>query len=167
MGLRENLAGNPVEKEKMEDFIRRYEEDEPEEGYTDEEAWDRYRQVSPYVTMDEYRDAAVQAVGRLSKDQRKALVKLLKDLGAKAVIPELGSQDDGELAEWGSLTELVVRMREHEPKFLSAILRSGAEYDDFPKSHWWTRIFGGDGTGAARALMGGIAASASKKALSG
>ena len=79
----------------------------------------------------------------------------------------MARENEDHLADPRTLTDLIVRMREHEPHFLSAMLRSGADDDNIRSSGWLKRIFGGEGTGSARAVLGGIAAAAAKRSLAG
>lgn len=164
MTVLNDLLANEVEKRELEDFVRRYEEGSPDEGYTNEEAWNRYRQVTDKLSPEEYREAVEGAVGRLSSGQRLSLAKQLKEQGAGKVLPELEQADDDQLEKPEFLVSAIMKMRQYEPHFLSAALRSGAWDDRAASPGLLERIFGSS-TGAARAVLGGIAALSVKKAL--
>ena len=79
--LDELLAGGQRQKE-YKDFINRYEEGDPSQGYTDHEVLTRYGEVSHAVQPDEYARAAQEALSKLSPEERAAFVKMLQERAA-------------------------------------------------------------------------------------
>lgn len=77
MGLLDILMGNSETRGGFEDFLNRFEEGPPSEGYTDEEVLDRYGQVAHNVSPEEYQEAAREAFGRLSDADREELGQML------------------------------------------------------------------------------------------
>ena len=63
--LGELLAGGQRQKE-YKDFVDRYEQGDPSEGYSDQEVLKRYGEVSHAVPPDQYAQAAQEALGKLS-----------------------------------------------------------------------------------------------------
>jgi hypothetical protein len=63
--LDELLAGGQRQKE-YSDFVNRYEQGHPSEGYSDEEVLKRYGEVSHAVSSDQYAQAAQEALSKLS-----------------------------------------------------------------------------------------------------
>lgn len=77
MGLLDMLLGNNEAKAGFEDFLNRFQEGPPSEGYEDQEVLDRYGQVSHQVSQPEYEQAARDAFGRLSPQDREEFGRML------------------------------------------------------------------------------------------
>jgi hypothetical protein len=77
MGLLDMLLGNNEAKAGFEDFLNRFQEGPPSEGYEDQEVMDRYGQVSHQVSQPEYEQAARDAFGRLSPQDREEFGRML------------------------------------------------------------------------------------------
>ena len=79
--LDELLAGGQVQKE-YKDFVNRYEQGAPSEGYSDQEVLKRYGEVSHAVPPDQYAQAAQEALSRLSPEERAEFLKMLQERAA-------------------------------------------------------------------------------------
>jgi hypothetical protein len=82
MGILEELLGAGQRQKEYKDFVNRYEEGGPSEGYSDQEVLRRYGEVSHAVPPDQYAKAAQEALGRLSPEERAAFVKMLQERAA-------------------------------------------------------------------------------------
>jgi hypothetical protein len=79
--LDELLAGGQSQKE-YRDFVDRYEQGHPSQGYSDQEVLKRYGEVSHAVPPDQYAHAAQEALSNLSPEERAVFVKMLQDRAA-------------------------------------------------------------------------------------
>jgi hypothetical protein len=79
--LDELLAGGQRQKE-YRDFVDRYEQGHPSQGYSDQEVLKRYGEVSHAVPPDQYAQAAQEALSKLSPQERAVFVKMLQDQAA-------------------------------------------------------------------------------------
>jgi hypothetical protein len=79
--LDELLAGGQRQKE-YSDFVNRYEQGHPSQGYSDQEVLKRYGEVSHAVPPDQYAQAAQEALSKLSPEERAVFVKMLQDVAA-------------------------------------------------------------------------------------
>ena len=79
--LDELLAGGQRQKE-YSDFVNRYEQGHPSQGYSDQEVLKRYGEVSHAVPPDQYAQAAQEALSKLSPEERAVFVKMLQDRAA-------------------------------------------------------------------------------------
>jgi len=79
--LDELLAGGQRQKE-YSDFVDRYEQGDPSQGYSDQEVLKRYGEVSHAVPPDQYAQAAQEALSKLSPEERAEFVKMLQDRAA-------------------------------------------------------------------------------------
>jgi hypothetical protein len=82
MGLLDDLLGNEQLQKQFKDFVQRYEQGEPSEGYSDQEVLERYGEVSHAVTREEYAQAAQEALGKLSPEERAEFLKMLQERAA-------------------------------------------------------------------------------------
>jgi hypothetical protein len=79
MGILDDLLGGGQLQRKFEDFVNRYDQGHPAEGYTDQEVVDRYQDVAHSVPQDQYTQAAQEALARLSPEERAELVQMLQE----------------------------------------------------------------------------------------
>ena len=82
MGILDDLLAGGQRQKEYTDFVKRYEQGHPSEGYSDEEVLKRYGEVSHAVPADQYAQAAQEALSKLSPDERAAFVKMLQDRAA-------------------------------------------------------------------------------------
>jgi hypothetical protein len=92
--LDELLRGGQLQKE-YSDFVDRYEQGHPSQGYSDQEVLKTYGEVSHVVPPDQYAQAAQEALSKLSPEERAGFVKMLQDRAAargvtlpETVVPE-------------------------------------------------------------------------------
>src|ERR1700745_917205 len=79
--LDELLGGGQRQKE-YGDFVKRYEQGAPSDGYSDQEVLKRYGEVSHGGPPDQCAQAAQEALSRRSPEERAAFVKMLRDRAA-------------------------------------------------------------------------------------
>ena len=77
MNLLEMLMGNSQTQQGFKDFLNRFEEGSPWEGYSDREVLDRYGEVAHKVSPSDYQQAARDAFGHLSQSDREEFGQLL------------------------------------------------------------------------------------------
>jgi hypothetical protein len=77
MNLLEMLMGDSQTRQGFEDFLNRFEEGSPSEGYDDREVLDRYGEVAYRVSQSDYEQAARDAFGHLSQSGREEFGQLL------------------------------------------------------------------------------------------
>jgi len=109
MNLLEMLMGNSQTREGFEDFLKRFEDGPPSEGYEDREVLDRYGEVAHKVSSSDYEQAARDAFGHLSQADREEFGQLLagqaqsKRLNLPGLTPAQG-QGFGDLDWLASIT---------------------------------------------------------------
>ena len=82
MGILDDLLGNEQLQKQYKDFVKRYEQGDPSEGYSDQEVLKRYGEVSHAVPPDQYTQAAQEALGKLSPEERAEFLKMLQERAA-------------------------------------------------------------------------------------
>ncbi len=101
MGLLEDLLSSGQAKRLFTDFVTRYEQGHPSDGYSDQEVVDRYSQVAHAVPPDQYAQAAQEALSRLSPEERAAFVKMLQERAAArgVSLPSRVGAEPGDLGQ--------------------------------------------------------------------
>jgi hypothetical protein len=82
MGILDELLGGGQRQKEYKDFVDRYENGDPSEGYSDQEVLKRYSEVSHAVPPDQYAQAAQEALSKLSPEERAEFVKMLQERAA-------------------------------------------------------------------------------------
>src|SRR5262249_12546446 len=82
MGILEELLAGGQRQKEYSDFVNRYEQGHPSQGYSDQEVLKRYGEVSHAVPSDQYAQAAQEALSKLSPEERAVFVKMLQDRAA-------------------------------------------------------------------------------------
>ena len=82
MGILDELLGGAQRQKEYRDFVDRYEQGSPSEGYSDQEVLKRYGDVSHAVPANQYTQAAIEALGKLSPEDRAAFLKMLQERAA-------------------------------------------------------------------------------------
>ena len=82
MGVLDELLGGGQRQKEYKDFVNRYEQGAPSEGYSDQEVLQRYAEVSHAVPPNEYVKAAQEALDKLSPEERAAFAKMLQERAA-------------------------------------------------------------------------------------
>ena len=77
MGLLDMLMGSNQTRDGFQDFLKRFEQGPPSEGYSDQEVLDRYGQVAHQASPSDYEQAARDAFGRLSQTDREQFGQML------------------------------------------------------------------------------------------
>jgi hypothetical protein len=82
MGILDELLAGGQRQKDYSDFVDRYQQGHPSQGYSDQEVLKRYGEVSHAVPPDQYAQAAQEALSKLSPEERAAFVKMLQDRAA-------------------------------------------------------------------------------------
>jgi len=106
MGILDELLTGGQRQKEYSDFVDRYEQGHPSQGYSDQEVLKRYGEVSHAVPPEQYAQAAQEALSKLSPEERASFVKMLQDRAAArgVTLPEEVAPEPKELGQ--VLTEL-------------------------------------------------------------
>lgn len=163
MGLLEMLTGNSQVQEGFQDFLKRFEEGPPSEGYDDQEVMDRYGQVAHNVSPEDYQEAARDALGHLSEGDREEFGRMLAGQAQSRGI-DLSGPDPTQGQGFGNLDWLsnVTGQLHQQPGLLREIL--GGLAGNRQSGSSGGSIFSNP---IAKAAMAGIAAMVVRKVLGG
>jgi len=122
MGILDELLAGGKRQNEYKDYVNRYEQGAPSEGYSDQEVLKRYGEVAHAVAPDHYAQAAEEALSKLSPAERAALLKMLQDQAAArgVTLPPTVAPEPKELGQ--VLTDL-----HGKPGQLRDMLGGGAE----------------------------------------
>ena len=137
-------------RDEFEDFVNRYDQGEPWEGISDDEARSRHDELAAQLSPDEYEQSARESFERLKPEQRKQLARELKQQARQKNVraPEL-DDDDEKLADSGMLAKLTSQLHAQAPGLVGQLLGGG----------------GTKGNPLVKGALGGIAAMAAKRVL--
>src|SRR5689334_13738573 len=99
MSFLQNLLGNQQQQQDYQDFVNRYEQGHPSQGYSDQEVWNRYQQVAPQLPPQQYQQAALEAVNRLSPQERAQLGQYLMQQAQQHGASMPGFQQGGNIQD--------------------------------------------------------------------
>ena len=150
MGLMDMLSGGGGKRAEYEDFVKRYDKGEPHEGIDDEEARNRYKEVSGDLSDDDYELSAQEAFQRMSPQQRREFARLMRNQGRERGVQfgEYDRDDDEADQDPRHLAKMTRRARKQQPGGLAGLLGGGG---------------GMLGNPAAKAALAGVAAMAAKR----
>ena len=159
MGILEDLFGGGQRQGDFTDFVNRYEQGHPAEGYSDQEVVERYREVAHAVPADQYAQAAQEALARLSPEERAEFVKMLQERvrARGTALPRQVDANPGELG--GVLTDL-----HKTPGRLQDILGGGSAQ---PQAAGSSPLGGLFASPLAKAALAGITAMIVKRVMQG
>jgi hypothetical protein len=159
MGILDELLGGGQRQKEYKDFVNRYEQGDPSEGYSDQEVLKRYGEVSHTVPPDQYAQAAQEALGKLSPEDRAEFLKMLQERAAARGVKLPGKVASNPKDLGKVLTDL------HEkPGQLRDILGGGQPQGQAPGSNPITEILKSP---QAKAVLAGIAATVFKRVTQG
>ena len=159
MGILDELLGGGQRQKDYKDFVDRYERGNPSEGYSDQEVLKRYGEVSHAVPPDQYAQAAREALGKLSPEDRAEFLKMLQERAAArgVKLPGKVASDPNDLGK--VLTDLHAK-----PGQLRDILGGGQPQGQAPGSNPIIDILKSP---QAKAVLAGIAATVVKRVTQG
>lgn len=163
MNFLQNILGGGQEQERdYRDFVNRYEQGSPHEGYSDEEVLNRYQQVSRQLPPDVYQESAQEAFSRMSPQERMQFGQHLQQQTRQQNynFPDLdGDGQDDRYQDPNYLARATGRMHQQQPGLLGQLLGGAGS------------VMGGQGGNSgnifsnplAKGALAGIAAIAAKK----
>lgn len=155
MNMLENLLGGGQGQQEYQNFVNRYEQGQPHDGYSGQEALDRYQQVAPQLSQQHYVQAAEAAFSRMSPQQRSEFGQFVQQQAQQHNIslPSMGQGAAGSsMQDPGMLAQLTGALHQQNPNLLSQVLGGGGSGGGSMLSN-----------PAVKSALGGIAAMAAKQ----
>ena len=154
--LEQMLGGGQQQPNQQEyqNFVNRYEQGAPHEGYTDQEAMNRYQQIVPQLSPEQHQQAAMQAFSNMAPQDRQVFGGYLEQQAQQQGIPFPGQ--GGNYTDPNYLAQVTTQMHQQQPGLLGQLLGGSGG----------NSLGGGSGSvlanPVAKAALAGIAAMAVK-----
>lgn len=132
MGLLDELLGGGQRQTEFRDFIDRFGRGTPPayDDISDQEATERYREVTPELSRQQYRESAEEAFARLSPAERAEFARWMRtrvrDQGLQPSEFDLdGDGVDDRMQDPGRLAEATTKVRDRDPNVFEQLLGKG------------------------------------------
>ena len=124
-----NLMGGGQQQQESQDFVQRYEQGHPAQGYSDQEVLNRYQQVAPQLPPDVYQQSAEQAFARMSPQERQEFADWMRQRAQQqnVQIPDFNRDgvDDRFQQDPRALAQATAQVQQQQPGFLGQLLGGG------------------------------------------
>lgn len=149
---------------RAQDFVSRYETGPLSEGYTNDEALHNYSQVAGRLSPQQYEEAASEAFGKMSKEERRELRRSMRQRGGANV-----GFDDDDRDDPREMARAAAQYRQQDPGGLAGLfgMGGGQQQQQQQQQQQSGGIGGLMDNPLAKVAMGGIAAVALKKMMGG
>lgn len=122
MGLLDQLLSGGDDRNRFDDFSRRYDQGRPDEGYDDDEVRGHYGQVDREVDDDTYRSSARDAFERMDPRERREFKEQLRGAARERGYDDLDRDGDGIPDDAEGLAQYTTRARRQDPDLLGSLL---------------------------------------------
>lgn len=180
MDFLNQLMGGGARQQEYKDFTERYDQGPPYERISDEEAANRYDEVAPHLSEEDYRLSTREAFERMSPEEREEFGCLLQEhsrQGGHGDVPGRAAEEK-DLANPEFLAQLTSRMHQQQPDAVGSLMKGmlGSGGGGLVGGMLGSGRTGGEGVSggggimsnpAANAALAGIAATVAKRFMSG
>lgn len=123
MGLLGNLMGS-LEPQLAQDFINRYQQGNPAEGYSNQEVQQHYQQVAPQLPAGQFEQAALQAFNNMSPQQRQEFAQVLQQFAQGQGVGLQGFAQNA-FQDPSALAQMTTQVHQQQPGLLTQLLGGG------------------------------------------
>jgi hypothetical protein len=131
MGLLDDLLGGGQRQAEYKDFANRYQQGSPYDGIGEDETLQRYKELAPELSDDDYRESARESFSQLSPQERAEFSRWLRERSRQQglQVQDYDLNDDGiddrAQQDPGVLADMTTRMRTSQPNVLEQLLGKG------------------------------------------
>ncbi len=118
MDIFRELLGGGQQQQSYEDFVKRYQQGPPSEGYSGQEVMNRYEQVAPNLSSQDFMRAAQQAFENMSPQEREQFAQYVNQQARQRNInvPQFsGQQDYRQFQNPENLARATTEVHQQEP----------------------------------------------------
>jgi hypothetical protein len=126
MDIFQQLLGGSRDRQDYEDFINRYQQGPPSEGYSDEEVMSRYQRISSGLPIDSYRQVAEEAFARMSPEEREEFARYVSQQAQRQHLdaPEFSQETDyRRFQDPARLAQATTDLRQQDPGLFDRLFR--------------------------------------------
>jgi hypothetical protein len=120
----QRMLGGGQQRQEYQDFVQRYEQGHPSEGYSGQEVLDRYREVAGSIPPQLYQESAEQAFARLTPQERAEFMQFLQQRAQQQNVPlpsPPGGFNSPEAQDPGFLAQIAAQLHQ-QPGLFSGLL---------------------------------------------
>jgi hypothetical protein len=126
MDILNNILGNPQKRSQYDDFIGRYQQGSPYDGIDDDEAVQRYEEITPNLSDSDYEESAAAAFSKLSPEERREFGNYMRQRAQQRGITDFdGDGIDDRLEDPGELAKRTSQLRKQDPNILEQLMGKG------------------------------------------
>ena len=126
MDLLNNILGNPQKRSQYDDFIGRYQQGSPYDGIDDDEAVQRYEEITPNRSDADYEESAEAAFSKLSPEERREFANYMRQRAQQRGITDFdGDGIDDRLEDPRELARRTSQLRRKDPNILEQLMGKG------------------------------------------
>ena len=118
-----------AQRHQYQDFVSRYDQGPPWEGVSDDEAIDRYHEVTPHLSPEMYEESAHEAFQRMSPQERRQFAQYLRQQQRQQRMgfPDLDQDgiDDRVERDPRLLAQMAGRMHRQQPGMFAQLATGG------------------------------------------
>lgn len=153
MGLLQQLLGGGQQQQDYQDFVNRYQQGPPSEGYSDQEVLNRYQQVAPQLPPADYQQAAQEAFARMTPEQRMQFAQYVQQQAQQqgTMLPGFQQGAAANYQDPQTLARAMTQAHQQQPDLLQSLLGSGGALSN----------------PLAKAALAGVAAIAAQRIMGG
>jgi hypothetical protein len=113
--------GNP---QQAQDFVNRYQQGDPSQGYSNQEAMQHFQQVVPQLSPEQFQQAAMQSFQNMSPDQRMQFGQMLQQQAQQqgARLPQM---QPNMYQDPNALAQMTTQAHQQNPGLLGGLLGGG------------------------------------------
>jgi hypothetical protein len=126
MDILNNILGNPEKRSQYDDFIGRYQQGSPYDGIDDDEAVQRYEEITPNLSDTDYEESAEAAFSKLSPEERREFANYMRQRAQQKGITDFdGDGIDDRLEDPRELARRTSQLRRQDPNILEQLMGKG------------------------------------------
>jgi len=126
MDLLNSILGDSQKRSQYDDFIGRYRQGTPYDGIDDDEAVQRYEEVTPQLSDEDYEESAEKAFSQLSPDERREFAQFMRQRAQQRGIPDFdGDGIDDRMQDPRELAQMTSKVRQRDPNVLEQLMGKG------------------------------------------
>ena len=126
MDVLNNILGNPEKRSQYDDFIDRYQQGSPYDGIDDDEAVQRYEEITPTLSDRDYEESAEAAFSQLSPEERREFGRYLRERAQQRGMTDFdGNGIDDRFEDPHELAKRTSQVRQQDPNILEQLMGKG------------------------------------------
>ena len=126
MDLLDSILGNPQKRSQYDDFIGRYQQGTPYDGIDDNEAVERYEEIVPQLSDQDYEESAEAAFKQLSPEERREFGRFMRQRAQQRGMTDFdGDGVDDRLQDPHELAQMTSQVRQRDPNILEQLMGKG------------------------------------------